>query len=275
MSKNQVPSNARIKTVKLSELRVSTGAQREFKPSWGDKLAENFDIDKVGTFTTSHRDGLYWILDGQHRFYALKMWAKREFGAEWGDWTIPVWAHEGLDETREAELFLAFNDRKPVNAFDKFKVGVTAQLPVPTDIDRIVRALDLRVSNTGQSGSVAAVSTMEKLYSTGGAALLSKALQTLRDAWDSTDFDSNCLHGVGLFINRYEGRYDPSRLVKKLAALTNASKALRHGAYMVREKSGVSYPIAHAAAVTDVYNKGLRGKQSLGSWWKNDEEAVR
>lgn len=269
MTNKKIHTNSRIKTVQLSELRISSAAQREFDHAWGAKLAETFDIDKVGTFTVSHRDGIYWIVDGQHRFHALTTWAKAEFGDEWGDWTIEVWAHEGLDERKEAELFLAFNDRKNVTGLDKFKVGVTAELPVPTDINRVVLSLGLRVAADRRVGTVSAVGTLEKIYQSGGPVLLRKSLETLRDAWDGADFASNALYGVALFIGRYEGRYKPERLVKQLSALRNGSKSLEQHAYKIKDQYGSTHAVSHAAAITDQYNRGLRGTNSLGSWWKS------
>lgn len=271
MSNKSVPSNARIKTVKLSELRVSPAAQREFNHNWGNELSETFDIDKVGTFTVSYRDGIYWIIDGQHRHFALVTFAKSEFGEDWGDWTLPVWVHQGLNEQKEAELFLAFNNRKAINNYDKFKVGVTADLPVPTDIDRIVRQLDLKVAKDRRVGSVSAVGTLDRIYNMGGAVLLRKTLETIRDAWEASDFDANAMNGVALFISRYEGRYKPERLIAQIASLKNGSKSLKQRAYLLKDQYGSTHAIAHAAAVTELYNKGLRGTNSLGSWWKSAE----
>lgn len=273
MSKQNIQGNARLKTVKLSELRVSSAAQREFSHTHGKKIAENFDLDKVGTFIASHRDGVYWIVDGQHRFHALTTWAKEEFGELWGDWTIQVWVHVGLDERKEAELFLSFNDRKPVNSYDKFKVGVTAELPVPSDINRVVLALGLRVDKDGKPGSVSAVGTLEKIYLAGGAPLLRKTLETARDAWASSGFDANAMYGIALFINRYEGRFKDYRLVKQLAAIPNGARGLKQRANVLKEQYGDTHAIAHAAAVTEYYNKGMRGTNSLGSWWRSNSDA--
>lgn len=269
MANKKIHTNSRIKTVKLAELRISSAAQREFNHNWSSRLAETFDIDKVGTFMVSYRNGIYWIVDGQHRFHALTTWAKAEFGEAWSDWTIEVWVHEGLDERREAELFLAFNDRKNVTGLDKFKVGVTAELPVPSDINRVVLSLGLRVAADQRPCTVSAVGTLEKIYQTGGAVLLRKSLETLRDAWDASDFGAHSLHGVALFISRYEGRYKPERLVKQLASLSNGSKSLGRAASKIKDQYGSTHPVSHAAAITDQYNRGLRGTGSLGSWWKS------
>lgn len=259
---------ARIRTVRVGDLRVSGAAQREFKQSWGDTLAENFSIDKMATLVVSHRDGVYWIIDGQHRHFGLKAWAKQQFGDDWADWTVEVWSHEGLNEQDEADLFLSFNNRRAVSAFDKFKVGVTANLSEPSDINRVVLALGLKVDKGRKANAVAAVGALTTVYRSGGAVLLSKTLVTIRDAWAGVGFEPESLNGVALFISRYEGRLDEARLVSKLAGITNGSRGLRQRAIHMKETYGDTLNVCTAAAITELYNKGLRGTNSLGSWWK-------
>lgn len=271
MSKNIGDNHgtARITTVKLGELRVSSAAQREFNDGWGDYLEENFNLDLVGMLTVSYRDGVYWVVDGQHRTHGLISWAKREFGEEWSEWTVHVNCHYSLTERAEAALFLSFNKRRNLTAYDVFRVGVTADLPVPTDIDRVVRSLGLRVEKSKKPNTVSAVGALDKIYRMGDAVLLSVTLMTIREAWAGTGFDSEAMQGVALFINRYEGRYDAARLVKKLSALPNGSRGLKQRALVLKDSHGSTVVIAHAAAVTDAYNAGARGAQSVGSWWKD------
>jgi hypothetical protein len=268
MSKN-IEGKARITTVPLGMLRVSAAAQREFSDTWGSYLEKNFDIDLVGMLTVSHRDGVYWVIDGQHRTHGLISWAKREFGDEWVDWTVHVNCHDNLNERDEAKLFLAFNNRRTINAYDKFTVGVTADLPVPTDISRVVLAHGLRVDKARKPGSVSAVAALEYVYRMGDAVLLSKTLNTIRNAWSGMGFDADVIKGVALFINRYEGRYDSDRLLKKLASEPSGAKGIRQAAHIIKDSHGAKTDVAHAAAITEMYNRGARGPQSLGSWWKD------
>jgi hypothetical protein len=146
---------------------------------------------------------------------------------------------------------------------------VTANLPIPSDINRIVLAQGLRVEKGRKPGSVSAVGALERIYRMGDASLLQQTLATVRDAWSGTGFDSEPLQGVAIFINRYEGRYDSARLVKKLSSLTNGARGLRQRAFAIKDSYGSTMTVAHAAASTDVYNAGLRGTASLGSWWKD------
>lgn len=268
MSKNIDPST-RIIDVKLGDLRVSTAAQREFNDTWGDYLEQNFNLDLVNMLVVSYRDGVYWVIDGQHRTHGLIAWAKQNFGEEWPDWTTKVTAHYNLSERAEAALFLSLNKRRNLTAYDIFRVGVTADLPIPTDINRVVLGQGLRVEQSRKPGAVSAVGALDKIYRMGDAVLLRKTLATIRDAWAGTGFDSEAMQGVALFINRYEGRYVEERLTKKLASLPNGSRGLKQRAQVLKDTHGSTLVISHAAAVTDLYNTGARGTNSLGSWWKD------
>lgn len=269
-----IEGTSRITTVPLGMLRVSTAAQREFSESWGDYLEQNFNLDLVGMLTVSHRDGFFWVVDGQHRTHGLIAFAKREFGDEWAEWTVHVNCHYNLTERAEAALFLSFNKRRNLTAYDIFSVGVTADLPIPTDIDRVVRSQGLRVEKSRKPYTVSAVGALDKIYQQGDASLLSQTLATIRDAWAGTGFDSEAMQGVALFINRFEGRYDADRLVKRLGTLPNGSRGLKQRAHALKDSHGSTVVIAHAAAVTDLYNAGARGAQSLGSWWHGSGAAA-
>lgn len=260
---------SKITTVRLGDLRVSSGAQREFSDSWGEYLEKNFNLDLVGMLTVSYRDGVYWVVDGQHRTHGLISWAKREFGEEWADWTVHVNCHYNLTERAEAALFLSFNNRRTISAYDKFTVGVTADLAVPTDINRVVLSVGLRVDKARKPGSVSAVGALDYVYRMGDAVLLQKTLRTIRDAWSGMGFDADVIKGAALVLNRYEGRVDEARLVQKLASVPSGAKGIRQSAHVIKDSHGAKSDVAHAAAITEAYNRGARGTQSLGSWWKD------
>jgi hypothetical protein len=263
----KVARKPHLKTIKLGDVCISPRAQRDVATAQLKSLVSNFNPDLMGIPVVSYRDGSYWVVDGQHRVLALK----QVLGSDADEWDFVAECYEGLDEAAEASLFLNLNSRKPVNAFDRFKVGVVAQLPVPADINRIVMSLGLRVSLDRQDGCIGAVSALEKVYAKGGPTLLVKTLSTVRDAWDSTVWDSFVVIGVGQFIQRYDKRLISGRLVKRLGAVPMGSKGLRAKANKIRDGFGTDMADSTAAAITDEYNKGLRGAKSLGSWFKEDK----
>lgn len=254
-----------IRTIRLGDMSVSPPAQREFRPHKGREILDTFDEGKLGIFTVSFRDGRYWIVDGQHRKWALCEY----LGEGWEDWEVEVLCHFGLTEDKEAELFLVLNDHLAVSALDKFKVAVTALRPTESDIDRIARSLHLKIAGGTSPYTISAVTALEGVYQAGGPQLLVKTLFTIREAWEGSGFEAAMIAGLGKFVSRYQGRYDEATLVSKLAKLRGGQKTVDQRAHLIRERTAASLRESTAAAVTEIYNQGLRGTKSLGSWFKD------
>jgi len=266
----RIKREARIRTIKLGDIRVSPAAQRELNQSRVTKILDALDMERLGTLTVSHRDGFYWLIDGQHRYTALKTF----WGEGYESWELEVWCYEGLTEDQEAEKFLQHNDVLAVNAYDKFRVAVTAGRPVESDVDRLVRGLGLKVARQQGNGAVSAVTSLVRVYNDYGPRGLVNALTIIRDSFGDRGFDSVVITGVALYRARYEGRVDQDRLIKKLNATNGGMKGLLNRAALIRERTGQSVPQCVAAAISDIYNAGLRGPQSLGSWWKDGRAAA-
>lgn len=265
----RIKRQAQIRTIKLGDIRVSPTGQRELNMSRVKKILDNLDMERLGTLTVSARDGFFWLIDGQHRFNALKEY----WGEGFEEWEIEAWCYFDLTEEQEAEKFLQHNEVLTVDAYARFKVGVAAGRPVENDIDRIVRSLDLKVTRQHGTGSISAVASLVKTYTRYGPQGLVQTLWTIREAFGDRGFEAVIIDGVGLFRARYEGRIDPERLVKKLSTTLGGVKGLLNRANLIREKTGQTVPQCVAAAVTDVYNQGARGLQSIGSWWKDGKAA--
>ncbi len=260
----RIKRDARIRTIKLGDLRVSPTAQRDFNPSKGRSILNKLDMEDLGTFTVSLRDGFYWVIDGQHRFWALREF----FGEGWEDWEIEAWTYTGLTEAQEAEKFLTFNNSLAVDAYSKFKIGVVAEMPVPEDINRIVISLGLKVARQKGHGAIAAVSAITKVYTRSGPGGLARTLSIIRDSFSLTGFEQPIILGVSLFWGRYEGQVEEHEVIKSLSRTPNGYKGILANARLWQERVDQPLDQCVAAAVSDAYSRGRRGK-GLGSWWKD------
>ena len=135
---------ARLRWVPLAQMRVNPLAQRDLNQARVSALAAAFDPELMDAPTVNHRGDWYYLLDGQHRVAALKLWMP-----SWQDQQVQCWTYEGLSEAQEAGRSLALNDSLPVRAFAKFKVSIQAGRDTEGDVDRIVRALGLRIVCVG------------------------------------------------------------------------------------------------------------------------------
>lgn len=256
---NRMARGARLKWVPIALTRVSPMGQRELVPGWVSKIAAHFDIERMGTPTVSYRDGHFYILDGQHRIEAAK-----EAGYE--DQKVQCWVYENLTEAEEAEKFLQLNEVKAVNALAKFRIAVRAGRPMESDIDRICRALDLRVSSDKIEGGISAVGTLTRVYSRAGAAVLSRSLRIVRDAYGTPGLSAATIDGIGYLCQRYNGSLDEAKAVERLSKLHGGSSGLLGRAEVIRRQTGNQRGQCVAAAAVEVINQG-RGGNKLPSWW--------
>lgn len=259
----KVDRDAVLRWVPLDQIHVSPVAQRDLTQARVDKILANLDLEQIGTPTVSERGDVFYVIDGQHRVEALRL-----YFADAPAIKIQCWAYFGLTQEGEAEKFLKLNDVLTVDSFSKFRVGVSAGRGVEVDIDRIVRANGCVVSRDGIPGAIGAVAALRKIYGTAGGACLGHTIRVIRDAYGDTGFDSYTLQGVALVIDRYGDEVDDLTLVTRLEKARGGVKGLLQRAEHYRLTTGNNKTHCVAAAVVDTYNSG-RGGKNLTSWWKD------
>lgn len=258
----RVERKARLRWVPIEKMKVSPVAQREkVSQARVDKIAADINLEEIGTPTVNLRDGWYYIIDGQHRIAALK-----QIG--YGDQQVQCWTYEGLTEEQEADKFDRINDVLPVNAFDTFRVRVTAGRPAETDIDRIVRASGLCVSRDGVPGAIKAPGTLGRIYRRAGASTLSRTLRLARDAYGDAGLTAAVIDGLGLLCQRYNGVLNDDEAVRRLGNAHGGVNGLLNKAETIRRQTGNLKGACVAAAAVEIINQG-RGGKKLPDWWKS------
>jgi len=257
--------------IALGQLRVPQAlvTQREFRRAHGDRLAAELDLDKLGMLILNHRDGHFWVLDGQHRLYALK-----KFGFAETD-VIDCEVYENLSDAEMAEIFLGRDNRRRISVFDKFFVACTAGRKRENDIRRMVESNDLHIGRTRTSNTVGAVGSLGKVYDRSGEIVLGQTLRVLRDGYagDPAAFSPELIQGIGLVFNRYNGRTNERWMATSLAGVRHGHRGLTQRARSLHEKTGTSLDQCVAAAVVEIYNKGIaKLRERLTDWWKGNGE---
>lgn len=251
---------ARLKWIPIADMRVSTHAQRDLNESRVNKIVATLDLEQIGTPTVNWRDGHWWLIDGQHRVEAL-----RRFGFD--DDKIQCWTYEELTEQEEAAKFRQLNDQLQVDAFAKFKVGVTAESPEECDINRIVLAQGLVVSREKVDGAVRAVGTLTRVYRATDGAALGRTLRIIRDGFGDAGLEAPVIDGMGRVCGRYNGALNDEDLVAKLQRMAGGVSGLLNKAEQLRRQTGASRGESVAATIVDVANRGRRGSSRLNDWW--------
>lgn len=263
----RIEKQAHLRWVKLGQMRINPLAQRELNAARVDKLCAEFEEERLGYPVLNYRGGWFYVIDGQHRRAALIKWLDADDANEF-EWQCYVYDGENsLTPEEEAEVFLKLNDTLTVTTFDKFTKGIQAGRTEETDIDRIVRALNLRISKAKGDGAIGAVASLRKVYRLG---TLARSLRIIRDAYGDAGFGAPVIEGVGLLCQRYNGELDEARTVERLSRIHGGVDGLMNAAGKLRRETGLARAHCVAAAAVDIYNRG-RGGQKLPSWWRAEE----
>ena len=259
----QMKSKAHQQRVALGDMRVADLAQRVKRPHWVSHLVAHFDFDKFGLLWLSHRDGHYYIIDGQHRYFALIEWLDGD------DWEVieveTCMVVTGLSMADEAELFLDLNNRLNLAAYDKFNISLTAGRPEQTDINRIIRSNGFSISNDRETG-ISAVRTLEIVYGRDGANDLGRTVRLIGNSYGMAGFRADVIDGLGRLCHRYNGQLDEGKAIKQLSSMRGGVSGLLNNAYTIREKLGQPLRDCIAAAAVERINQAPGTK--LDKWWQ-------
>lgn len=250
---------SQLRWVALGELGVSVHAQRKFSQTHTESIAAEFDLEKLGFPVVSSRDGSYWIVDGQHRIAAAKM-----FGFTDTD-TIQCEVYEGLTEKEEAEFFLGRDFRRGVHPFDKFRIAVTAERTVETAIQRLANVNGIKIS---KSDGISCVGTLKTIYERSGPVVLGRTLRIIRDAYGDAGYDRAVVDGVAMVCARYGDQFSAEDATAKLGNIHGGVNGLLGAAAKLRLQTGNAKSSCVAGAVVEALNKGRATGKRLASWWK-------
>jgi hypothetical protein len=245
--------------------------QREFRQSHGDHLASELDLDKLGYPIINFRDGNYWVLDGQHRLYALK-----QNGFDGND-VLDCEVYEGLSDAEMAEIFLGRDARRAISPYDKFHVACTAGRQRESDVRRTVEANGLKIGRNKEESTIGAIGALCKVYDRSGPIVLGQTVRALENAFagDPLSFSAELIEGIGLVFNRYNGKTNEREMASRLSATNGSVRGVLRRAETLRERTGNLKSQCIAATVVDIYNQSLppRSKDRLPNWWKSDANA--
>lgn len=240
--------------------------QREFNKAWGDKLAVNLELEQLGLITVNHRDGYWWVIDGQHRVYALK---KRDFGS----YEVECRVYENLSDEQMANVFIGLNGTLTVAPFSLFHLHCTAGHPRETAIRRIVESNGCKISRSKDQYCISAVSSLGRVKDRGEDVVLGQVVRTLKAAFDGDPgaFEGNMIEGMGMVYTRFNGLTSEKQMIDKLSAVRLGVRGLLRRAEDTKMKTGSPKVQCVAAVIVESYNKGSQDKKKrLPNWWQPD-----
>lgn len=265
---NRRPSKIRPVPIGMMRVPPALVTQREFRQAHADRIAAELDLNKLGFPIINYRDGIYWVLDGQHRLAALK-----QFGFGEKD-TLDCEVFEDLSDADMADIFLGRDARKPIPIYDKFHVACTAGRKRENDIRRAVESNGQKIARNAVDG-ISAVGALGHVYDRSGDVVLGQVVRAINLGFsgDPIAFDRAIIEGLGLIFNRYNGKTNERELGRRLSDLRQGPRELLRKAEAIRMRTGNDKKHCVAAAIVDIYNKGRApvAKDRLPSWWKEEQ----
>lgn len=258
---NQVPKEEWLPVADLLETLKNEkvkGHQRGISTMKATKIAKSFNPKAVGLLTVSRRaDGTMWLINGQHRAYAMSMLA------------IPLAlcsVYEGLSLREEAELWVKLNTQTAPMRLDLYHGRLLEGDPVAVEIDRAVHLCGFKIARyfgKRTPDTIAAVSALEYIFSQGGVAALTDVLLTVRKLWPNNVLatSDDVLRGVHVFLLVFSNELKRERLYSQLGKIpleTLIQNAVYlKGVYSRKERTMIAYAFLQA------YNKGLSDGRKL------------
>lgn len=242
----------------LNMLDICSSYQRDLDMNWVKHIILNYNPDLVQPIQVSHRNGRYYVFDGQHTKKALEMM--------FGD-SYPVLCkiYHGMSEEEEAEKFYAFNtSKKRMSSLAIIKAQTAYGDEEVQNFLQATRDAGFIIDPTKPSKcryGIAAVKKAQRCFSILGPDVYKLMLSTLRRTWNGEHWSvsHNILGGMTILIRVFKGDIKVGQFVKRLSAFTD-DDINREASHFYNLRTQYRY----AWALGILYNKrGSRGALDL------------
>jgi hypothetical protein len=240
--------------IPVDQLKVDISYQRFLSESHIKKLISEFDPGLVGSLIVSKRQDGYYVIDGQHRLYALR---KKNISS------VDCNVYFDLTPMQEARLFVAFNNnRKRLTPSEIFIGRLEAGDPAAVEIKSIVEScgLILGIHKRLSQNTIMALTTIDRIYRQLGSTDLRRLLTLLKETWDGApeSLDSHMLFGMKIFIAKAGKLFSDKDYITKMRRY-EACKVLREGRSLGNPSNSIYTP--YAIAILKLYNFNRNSKR--------------
>lgn len=235
-----------------SQLKVDRSYQRDINPTRVKQLADHFNPLKVNPAKVSHRNGAYYIFDGQHTTRVL---VTRNGGK---DLFIECKIYEGLSKQDEAELFARQNEgTRQVEKNSQMKALYTAGdieiIELKNAVEEVGFIFDFQ---KGKSiNRIVCCAQMLKIFRTARCEDFKKFLLTIKEAWNGMpeSLRKEIIGGTWILYSTFKGKIDMDVAARKFS-LVSPAEIIREGKALKTMPGDTKY--AYMMGV--IYNKGQR-----------------
>lgn len=243
--------------------RWNAACQRDLT-SLQHEIAANYDERSFGVIHVMRRKGKYLVIDGQNRVAALKL-----MGCN-GSHSVPCIDHGEITDVEAAAIFHGVNNFVGLKAMNIFMAAFMRGEPDQVAIVEIVNGVGLQIAEGINSGAVAAVKALERVYRPRKNAdpdpeALRRTLQTIIGAWgDSREaLNGTIIGGIGAVYLRDKDRVNDAEMVDHLARRAGGPAKIIGDARGMVAMFGGTVTVCVSELVVVEYNHGRRAASRM------------
>jgi uncharacterized ParB-like nuclease family protein len=237
-------SSSVVASIQVSQLKIDSTYQRSIRRLLVNKIKQEFDDRLAGALVVSKRDNGYYVLDGQHRFVAM-----RELGVKDAVCLVLF----DLTPAEEARMFDYYNtNRTGLSSYDIHRAKVRYEDPDALKISQILAKYGFNLTNYNEKNCIAAVATVYGLFRKLGEVDFDRTIKLLRETWNglSTSIDKKMLQGMQTVMLKAGKLINDDEFVAKLKPIDPLTIARKAQAISF----GYSPSAAYATCIIDHYN---------------------
>jgi len=247
-----VPS-VHFELIPISNLVSNQEYQRRLSQRHIDRTTAHFDLYQINPVKVSRRDGLNYVINGQHTVETV--------AAASGSRETPVWCmvYDDLEYTREADIFANQQKyTKTLSTYEIFKANVEADSDRHIMIQSIVEQHGLSIVSSKTSCGICAVASLTEIFDKYGYQMLDRVIRLVVGAWegDANSLTANMLRGVALLVTTFSESLRDDLFIERVGSvsareITRTAKERRAGS------------IGFAETMLLIYNKKTKSTLSM------------
>ena len=240
--------NVHFEQIPIKNLVSNQEYQRNLSQRHIQRTIQNFDVYQINPVKVSRRDGLNYVVNGQHTIEIV--------AAVSGSRDTPVWCmvYDDMEYTDEADIFA--NQQKYVRTlttYEIFKANIEAGNDEQLLIKDLVESFKLTLAARGGDCVICAVGALEEIYEKYGFHVLRRTLKLCVGSWQGEHYSlsGNILKGIARLISIYDEKIIDDYFIEKFGQ-TSVKDIIRSA----KERGGGAN--GYAEAILAIYNRKIK-----------------
>lgn len=243
--------NVHFELIPIRNLVSNQSYQRELSRAHIERTMQAFDKNQLNPVKVSRRDGLNYVMDGQHTIEIVA-------GVS-GSRDTPVWCMVFNDMEYQVEAGLFAEQQKYVHRLTPYQV-FNAHIEAGNDEQLIIKGLvesyGIQIAKTRGPCMLGSISALEWIYENFSYHVLDRALRLCVATWEGDSYSMNglLLKAIAIMIVIYKDDLRDDLFKDKVGSIS-AKDVSR----FARERGGGS--LAVVEVLLTEYNKRMKGNQ--------------